>query len=49
MAFSADLDRTPRGGGYDRSLVTAVEISLKDDGTVNQLIISTQALGVAAV
>ena len=38
--FLADLDRTPRGGGYDRSLVTAVEISLKDDGTVNQLIIA---------
>lgn len=38
--FLADLDRRPGKDAYDRSLVTALEISIKPDGTLNQVVIA---------
>lgn len=38
--FLAELDRKPDLGAYPLNLVTALEISLKPDGTINQVIIS---------
>lgn len=45
--FLADLDRRPGKDAYDRSLVTALEISIKPDGTLNQVMIA-KASGVLA-
>lgn len=38
--FLADLDRRPGKDAYDRSLVSALEISIKQDGTLNQVVIA---------